>query len=86
MDRGNLSRRGFMQRSLVAMAAAGLPEWYAHRLFAAEEKEAAKKAAGSDRLTMGVVGIDHLVDIVAHFFTKTRWSREFKLIRGYPLQ
>jgi signal peptidase I len=27
---------------------------------------------------------DHLVDVCAHFFTKTRWNRTFKLIRGYP--
>jgi signal peptidase I len=37
-------------------------------------------------LTNGNIGIDHIVDVVAHFFTKTRWSRTFKLIRGYPLQ
>lgn len=36
-------------------------------------------------LTNGNIGIDHIVDVVAHFFTKTRWSRTFKLIRGYPL-
>ncbi len=32
------------------------------------------------------IGIDHIVDVVAHFFTKTRWARTFKLIHGYPLQ
>jgi signal peptidase I len=37
-------------------------------------------------LTNGNIGIDHIVDVVSHFFTKTRWSRTFKLIRGYPLQ
>jgi signal peptidase I len=37
-------------------------------------------------LTNGNIGIDHIIDVVAHFFTKTRWSRTFKLIRGYPLQ
>jgi signal peptidase I len=26
---------------------------------------------------------DHLVDVCTHFFTKTRWNRTFKLIRGY---
>jgi signal peptidase I len=36
-------------------------------------------------LTNGNIGIDHIVDVVAHFFTKTRWSRTFKLIKGYPL-
>src|ERR1700674_3011754 len=32
------------------------------------------------------IGVDHVVDVVAHFFTKTRWSRTFRLIRGSPLQ
>ena len=37
-------------------------------------------------LTNGNIGFDHIVDVVTHFFTKTRWTRTFKLIRGYPLQ
>jgi len=41
--------------------------------------------APTEDLTNPNIGIDHLVDIVAHFFTKTRWSREFRMIRGYPL-
>jgi predicted dehydrogenase len=57
MDRGNLSRRGFLQHSLAAMAAAGLPAWYAQHVLAAEEKAGAKKASANDCLTMGVVGI-----------------------------
>jgi predicted dehydrogenase len=56
MEKGNLSRRGFMQRSLAAMAAAGLPAWYAREVFA-EETRPVKRAAASDRLVMGVVGI-----------------------------
>ena len=38
MDRGNFSRRGFMQRALAAMAATGLPAWYGQGILAAEEK------------------------------------------------
>ena len=37
-------------------------------------------------LINGNIGIDHIVDVVAHFFTKTRWERTFKLIHGYPLK
>src|SRR5215218_7111305 len=59
MDQGNLSRRGFIQRSLAAMAAAGLPAWYARellegRLQAADE--AKKPVAPSDRIVIGLIG------------------------------
>src|ERR1051326_4881710 len=37
-------------------------------------------------LTNGNIGFDHIFDVITHFFTKTRWNRTFKLIRGYPLQ
>jgi signal peptidase I len=37
-------------------------------------------------LTNGNIGFDHIMDVITHFFTKTRWSRTFKLIHGYPLQ
>ena len=42
--------------------------------------------APTEDLTNPNIGIDHILDIVTHFFTKTRWSREFKLLHGYPLQ
>jgi signal peptidase I len=32
------------------------------------------------------LSFDHLVDLAGHFFTKTRWNRTFKLVRGYPLR
>jgi signal peptidase I len=37
-------------------------------------------------LTNGNIGIGHILAVVTHFFTKTRWSRTFKLIHGYPLK
>src|SRR5205809_2948589 len=58
MDRGNLSRRGFLQRSLAGMAAAGLPLWFAREtLQAAEEKGNDKEPAPNDRIVMGAIGI-----------------------------
>jgi hypothetical protein len=32
------------------------------------------------------MSIPHLLDIVQHFPSKTRWRRTLKLIRGYPLR
>jgi signal peptidase I len=31
------------------------------------------------------IGLDHVEDVVLHFFSKTRWSRMFHLVHGYPL-
>jgi signal peptidase I len=33
-----------------------------------------------------IVSVDHLIDLAAHFFTKTRWRRTFHFVRGYPLR
>ena len=30
-------------------------------------------------------GLGHVLDLAQNFFTKTRWNRTFKLIRGYPI-
>jgi signal peptidase I len=37
-------------------------------------------------LTNGNIGFDHIMDVVTHFITKTRWTRTFHLTRGYPLK
>ena len=37
-------------------------------------------------LTDPGIGIGHLFDVGAHFFTKTRWDRTIRLVRSYPLQ
>ena len=42
--------------------------------------------APTSDLTNGNIGIDHLIDVIVHFPTKTRWGRTFNLIRGYPLK
>jgi predicted dehydrogenase len=54
MHRGNLSRRGFLRASVAALGAAGLPAWYATRVAAADA--AGRKAGGTDKIVMGVVG------------------------------
>src|SRR5436190_1307335 len=59
LEKGNLSRRGVMQRSLAGLAAAGVPAWFAQELFAFEAKEAAaaKKPVGANgKLNVALVG------------------------------
>ncbi len=38
-----------------------------------------------DASTEDLVGysLDHFIDLAKNFFTKTRWERQFKLVRGY---
>jgi len=57
MNRGNLSRRGFLQRSTTALAASGLPLWYARQTVAAVEELAADETKADDALIMGAIGI-----------------------------
>jgi signal peptidase I len=42
--------------------------------------------APTERLANPTIGLDHLLDLVQNFFTKTRWRRTFMLIRGYNIQ
>lgn len=42
--------------------------------------------APTEQLANGNIDIDHLIDIATHFFTKTRWERTFRIVRGYQLQ
>ena len=42
--------------------------------------------APTDALADPSISITHIVDLVLHFPTKTRWKRTFQLIRGFPLK
>jgi predicted dehydrogenase len=59
-DRGNLSRRGFMNRSLAGLSAAGLPLWFAERVHADDEaaRAAATRRVGANgKVNVGWIGI-----------------------------
>jgi signal peptidase I len=40
-------------------------------------------ATTTDRLSSPTIGIEHVLDLAQHFFTKTRWNRTLRLIHGY---
>ncbi len=40
--------------------------------------------ASTEALAGPTISLDHLLDLVEHFFTKTRWRRTFMLIHSYP--
>jgi signal peptidase I len=42
--------------------------------------------APTQDLTNPNIGIEHIIDVVINFFGKTRWSRTFNLVHGYPLK
>jgi predicted dehydrogenase len=59
MHRGSLSRRGFIQRSLAGLAAAGFPAWYAREVLAEDERAEAvakKRVAAVDKFVVGLIG------------------------------
>ncbi len=60
MTQGNLSRRGFLDRSTLAMMAAGAPLWFAREAVAADEAkkaaEARKKVGPNDEIAIGLIG------------------------------
>lgn len=42
--------------------------------------------APTERLASPTIGLDHILDLAQNFFTKTRWSRTFMLIRSYKIE
>jgi predicted dehydrogenase len=61
-ERGTLSRRGFLDRSLAALTLSGLPLWYAHEVLAETEQQNAqaektKKAGPNDQIVMAAIGV-----------------------------
>jgi predicted dehydrogenase len=58
MNKGNLSRRGFLAQSAVGLTAAGLPIWFTKEIVVdAQEKDAKTQRAGpNDRIVMAAIG------------------------------
>jgi signal peptidase I len=42
--------------------------------------------APTQALSGTAIGIDHLVDLLEHFFTKTRWRRTYMPMHGYAVK
>jgi len=58
LQRGNLSRRGFIARSLGALTAAGLPVWFARESVGhALAQETKRPVAANDRIVMAAIGV-----------------------------
>ena len=62
LERGTLSRRGFLDRSLAALTVSGLPLWYAREVLAEQQErnvvsEKAKKAGPNDQIVMAAIGV-----------------------------
>src|ERR1700730_9348226 len=62
LERGALSRRGFLDRSLAGLTMAGLSLWYAGEVLAeSQQRDAAaektKKAGPNDQIVMAAIGV-----------------------------
>lgn len=58
MNRGNMSRRGFMASTLGGLVAAGLPLWFARETVTGAQEKGAKTppAGANDRIVMAAIG------------------------------
>jgi predicted dehydrogenase len=62
LERGTMSRRGFLDRSLATLAISGIPLWYAREVLAEQQErsvvtEKAKKAGPNDQIVMAAIGV-----------------------------
>ena len=60
MNPSSLSRRGFLERSVGGLVAAGLPIWYAQQVLAEQQEKAAsapKRIGPNDQIVMGAIGV-----------------------------
>lgn len=57
VNTGNMSRRGFLARSLTGLTlGAGLPLWYAQEIVVDAQEKKATTTAANDRIVMGAIG------------------------------
>ena len=80
LERGNLSRRGFMNRSIATLTAAGLPLWYAQEVHAAEQQAKADNKApdANGMLNFGWVGIGSPQSRAFQVYGGTRQFKQVK--------